>query len=153
VHPRHERLVNYFFAGLVLVGAIVTLTPSTHAQSYRWWRDVKVQRELALTADQVKRLETVFVSTLAERRKLRRELDRLEEHVGQIIARADLNMSRASAWIEQLESARAKRNVARTLMLFKMHRILTPKQRQGLLQMGNVARSKEGFSRTVMQAQ
>ena len=121
---------------------MVTLTPSLHAQAYQWWRDVMVQRELTLTADQVQKLEMVFVSTLAERRKLRRELDRLEEHVGQIIARADLDESRASEWIEQLASARAKRNVARTLMLFKMHRILTPKQRQGLLQMRNVARPK-----------
>jgi Spy/CpxP family protein refolding chaperone len=101
-----------------------------------------VQRELTLTADQVKKLEMVFVSTLAERQKLRRELDRLEEQVGQIIARADLDESRASEWIEQLVSARAKRNAARTLMLFKMYRILTPKQRQGLLQMRNVARPK-----------
>jgi Spy/CpxP family protein refolding chaperone len=101
-----------------------------------------VQRELALTADQVKKLEMVFVSTVAERRKLRRELDRLERLVGQIIARADLDESRASAWIEKLEAARAKRNAARTLMLFRMYRILTPKQRQGLAQTPDLDRPK-----------
>jgi Spy/CpxP family protein refolding chaperone len=132
VHRHGERIVRLVSAGLVVVAVTVSATESAYTQAYQWWRDVMVQRELALTADQVTRLEAVFVSTLADRRKLRHELDQLERTVEQMIARADLDESQASSVIEQLEGVRAERNVARTLMLFKMYRILSPKQRQRL---------------------
>jgi len=131
--------VQVAVAGAVVIWAVVQLTASIHAQAYQWWHDAKVQRELELTSDQVKDLEGVFVPTLSDRQRLRRELDRLEEYVQQIIARADLDEALVSASIDQLEAARAKRNASRTLMLYKMYRILSPPQRRRLARMRHAA--------------
>jgi Spy/CpxP family protein refolding chaperone len=137
METRLHRLVRQLFACGVLVTIAGQACTPTRAQAYRWWQDEVVQRELALTADQVKGLETVFASTLAERRQLRRQLDRLEAFVQRTIARADLEESEVSELIDELETTRAKRNAARTLMLFRMYRILSPEQRERLRRMQN----------------
>ena len=69
---------------------------------------------------------------LPERLALRRELDRLDSQLQQLIERGeddDVVVERFSARVEEV---RARRNVRRTLILLEMYRILTPGQRLGL---------------------
>jgi Spy/CpxP family protein refolding chaperone len=115
--------------GLIAAGYLST---AAGAQGYRWWQNAVVQRELELSRDQIETLEALFVSTLDERRALRRELDRREEHVQQLLMRGDTDDARAIEAITQLEIARGRRNAARTLMLFRMYRVLSLEQRHAL---------------------
>jgi Spy/CpxP family protein refolding chaperone len=116
----------------LLLAACGPLAIAASAQGYRWWQDAAVQRELSLTAAQVTALEGLFASTLGERRTLRRELDRLDARVQRLLARADADDQEALEVIAAVEAARAKRNVARTLMLFRMYRMLSSDQRKAL---------------------
>jgi Spy/CpxP family protein refolding chaperone len=77
-------------------------------------------------------LEALFVSTLDERRELRRELDRHEEHIQQLLVRGDIDDNKALEAITRLEAIRARRNAARTMMLFRMYRLLSVEQRRAL---------------------
>ena len=94
----------------------------------KWWLLADVQRQLGLTTHQVRELDTLFEGTLGERRRLRIELDRLEAK----LARA-MNEGReedAFGLIPRVESARAARNIARTMLLVRMYRVLKPNQRR-----------------------
>jgi Spy/CpxP family protein refolding chaperone len=98
----------------------------------RWWLDPGVQRELALTEGQVQALQRTFERDLPARRALRRELNRLDSKLQQLLERAvddDNVIERFSARVEQV---RAKRNVRRTLILLEMYKVLTPAQRVAL---------------------
>jgi Spy/CpxP family protein refolding chaperone len=127
---------------VALVGAVLCPPLTSFAQTYKWWQDAAVRRELALTTGQAHALQTIFQSNFSVRRTLRRELDRLEERVQRMMAQSDLDERHATALIEQLETVRGKRNAARTLMLFKMYRVLSPEQRQRLEQLQHGTRSR-----------
>jgi Spy/CpxP family protein refolding chaperone len=118
--------------GLGFIAALGHLSISVSAQGYRWWQSGAVRRELELTAKQVDTLEALFVATLDERRALRRELDRHEEYVRQLLVRGDVDDTEAFEAITRLEATRARRNAARTMMLFRMYRVLSTAQRRAL---------------------
>ncbi len=98
----------------------------------RWWLDTEVQRDLGLTQAQVKALQRTFERGLPERIELRRELDRRDAQLQQLLERGDAEDAVVERASVRVEDARARRNVRRTLMLLEMYRILTPAQRVGL---------------------
>ncbi len=117
---------------LCLIAAVCTLSTSVGTQGYRWWQNDAIRRELELTRNQVNILETLFVSTLEERRALRRELDCHEKYVQRLLARGEIDDTQALEAITRLEATRARRNTARTIMLVRMYRVLSTEQRRAL---------------------
>jgi Spy/CpxP family protein refolding chaperone len=101
----------------------------------RWWFNATVQHELGLSPAQVKALESTFARGLPERLALRRELNRRDAQLQQLLERGDADEAVVERCIVQVEEVRARRNVQRTLMLLKMYRILTPLQRLALSKM------------------
>ena len=57
------------------------------------------------------------------------ELDRLEHVVSKLLAEGTADESAVSQAIERAEAQRGATNRTRTLMLFRMYRVLTPDQR------------------------
>jgi Spy/CpxP family protein refolding chaperone len=98
----------------------------------RWWLEAAVQQELGLVPVQVKALERCFERGLPERVALRRELDRLDSQLQQLLERGDAADPVVERLSARVETVRARRNVRRTLMLLEMYRILTPAQRLAL---------------------
>jgi protein CpxP len=101
------------------------------AQGSKWWQNEKFQRELGLTVDQVSRLEEVFQNAQPELRQQKKELDRLEAELSQMIDRS-ADESTVIQQLDRVEATRATLAKARTLMLMRMRRILTPEQRTKL---------------------
>jgi Spy/CpxP family protein refolding chaperone len=124
--------MRHAILAVCLIVPMGPLSTSVSAQGYRWWQNDAVRRELELTPNQVDTLEALFVSTLEERRVLRRELDRHEEYVQRLLARGDIDDTQAIDAITRLEDTRARRNAARIIMLFRMYRVLSTEQRQAL---------------------
>jgi len=104
------------------------------AQGFKWWRSEQVQQDLQLTSDQVREIERIYEVSLPERRRLRDELDRLEQQLEQLLDRPQPDEHEAAALIDRVETARARRNAVRTMMLFHMRRVLTQQQRTALAQ-------------------
>src|SRR5258706_13214778 len=67
---------------------LLALAAPVHAQSFGfpWWKDAQFQRDLALTADQTAKIDTVFQSTISQLRQKKEELDRLQDALSQLIA-------------------------------------------------------------------
>jgi len=115
--------------------ALVTVwlcAAAVQAQSvpYKWWLARDIQMQLHLTPDQVKTLDDIFESTLPARRAQRQELDALDQQLAALLDSATADDQQASTLIMRLEAARARRNVARVLMLYRMRQVLTSEQRR-----------------------
>jgi len=113
----------------VCLCAISVQAQSTH---YKWWLARDIETQLHLTPEQVKKIDDIFESTLAERRAQRQELDALDRRLDALLDSATADDVDAAALIARVEAARAHRNTARVVMLYRMRRILTPEQRHWL---------------------
>ena len=113
-----------------------TLWPVFAAQAEagqaKWWRSETYQRELALTAEQVTRIEHIFKESWPSLKHAKHELDRFDEELSAVIAEGTADEPRVLHLIEQVEASRSDLGRARSLMLFRIHRVLTPLQRSRL---------------------
>lgn len=98
----------------------------------KWWQSTEFQQQLGLTSEQSSRLEEIFQATLPSLRASKTELDRLEATLSTMVADATVDESQVAQQINQVEAARSGLSTIRTLMLFRMHRILSPDQRAKL---------------------
>ena len=101
--------------------------PLPRAQGFKWWQNDRYRAELGLTADQSRRLEEIFQSTLPPCARRRRRSTTAEAEFGRLVENGN-----DSAVMEQVinvvETARAEINKTRALMLLRMRRALTTDQ-------------------------
>lgn len=112
--------------GVVLLAA---LAAPAQAQGYKWWQSDRFKTELSLTPEQVAGLEDVFQALLPRLTSGKTAVDRLEKQLSDLIADGSASEPDVVKLIDQVEGARGEMGKARTLMMFRMHRILTPDQR------------------------
>jgi Spy/CpxP family protein refolding chaperone len=116
---------------LLFIGVVVIPSPAA-AERFKWWESPEVQSALSLSPKQVAALERIFDTSLPERRALLTALDKSEFELEQLLKEANPDERVAAELIDRLEEARARRNVARSMLLFRMRRVLTPAQRTAL---------------------
>jgi Spy/CpxP family protein refolding chaperone len=105
-----------------------------------WWQTPAVQRQLGLSTAQVRSLESIYRRSLPERRRLRRRQYELDRQLTRLLADGASSDDRASALIDRVVDARRRSNVARTLVLVRMYRILDPQQQTRLASLAPVVR-------------
>jgi Spy/CpxP family protein refolding chaperone len=110
----------------VLAALLVVLPGSASAQRFKWWQAEHVQREMALTKEQVIRLEEIFQSYLPTLRKQKDALDAAEGEFNRLVAKGDHTATLAH--VDVVETARAALNKSRALQLVHMRRVLTADQ-------------------------
>lgn len=93
-----------------------------------WWIDETARAELGITDQQSASIDQIWQKSLPKLREARERLDKLEDVLSQMILDAS-DEPTVVAQIERVENARAEANKARTLMLYRMNRLLTPDQR------------------------
>jgi Spy/CpxP family protein refolding chaperone len=96
-------------------------------ERWKWWIDNRA--ELGLTDQQSAEIGQVFESTVSRLRALREELDRLDAALAELIAGYNADPATVAQQVDKVESARAEYNKTRTLMLYRMDRVLTAEQR------------------------
>lgn len=106
--------------------------PAEAGQKAKWWRSELYQRELGLTSDQVSQIERIFQDSWPSLQGSKEELDRLEKELSQAIAEGTAEESRVVRLIDRVETSRSALGRTRSLMLFRIHRLLTPVQRTRL---------------------
>lgn len=106
-------------------------TAPAYAQGFKWWKDETVQKRLALSADQSRRIDEIFEQA---RPSLHAGIERLESAEQELTALIKRSSEDAPVvrQIELVEAARGELNKSRTLMLLQMRRVLSPDQRTGL---------------------
>jgi Spy/CpxP family protein refolding chaperone len=104
-------------------------------QRRKWWQDEQFKAELGLTAEQSANVEATFQDSLPKLKMAKQQLDSLEEELSRLIRERTADESVISAHIDKVEAARAELSKTRTLMLYRIHRILTPEQNDKLQEM------------------
>jgi Spy/CpxP family protein refolding chaperone len=113
---------------LLLSLALLGGTATASAQGFKWWQDDKYQQELVLTDDQVARLEETFQALQPTLKTQKETLDTLEARLSKVVNDARSDEATVLQVLERVESARGDLSKSRTLMSFRMRRILTTDQ-------------------------
>ena len=117
------------------------------AQRTKWWQSDRFKTELALAPEQSVKLEEVFQGLYPRMTGGKESLDRLERRLSDLIAPGTASEAEVMKLVYEVEDARAALNRTRTLMVYRMHLLLTPEQRAKMKALHDRAeqeRRKEG---------
>jgi Spy/CpxP family protein refolding chaperone len=99
-----------------------------HDRPPKWWIDSKLRGELGVTDQQSAAVEQIWQKSLPALRDARERLGKLEDTLSKMTAEVS-DEAAVIALIERVENTRAELNKARTLMIYRMQKLLTPDQR------------------------
>jgi Spy/CpxP family protein refolding chaperone len=116
---------------------VVGVAPPVGAQSPvdAWWKTPGVRAALSLTPRQAEQVDAIFRESLPLRRDLRKQLAAQQRRVSKMFLHGPFDDERARVEVARLFSIDKEHHVARTWMLARMYRILTPLQRAKLEQL------------------
>jgi len=100
-----------------------------------WWKVAGIRTAVSLTSEQAERLDAIYRESLPTRRRLRQQLAAQEKRVAEVLLVGPFDDEQVRPLIERLFALDKERNVARTLMLIRMYRQLTPVQRARLAEL------------------
>jgi len=129
------KMSRKLFICLTLSVLTLTCVDAAHAQRFRWWKDDGFVRQLALTPDQSARIEAVFQSAQPELRAQQRALSMLEEELSKLMQDARVEESEVDHFVAKVEGARAELARTRTMMIYRIRRVLTAEQHSQLQQL------------------
>jgi Spy/CpxP family protein refolding chaperone len=95
---------------------------------FAWWRSDEFKKELALSADQIARIDKIFESTRPELRQEMDELGRYDMKLQKLIE-TSTDEALLARQIDRVETARANLNKTRSLMITRMRLVLNADQR------------------------
>jgi Spy/CpxP family protein refolding chaperone len=113
---------------------------------HKWWQDERFRAELALTPQQAEEVEQIFQSSVPRLRQLKDQLDDLEKNLSKMIKERAADDATIATAVDRVEGTRSELNKARTLMLYRMHRVLTADQNdrlRAMLDRGHRDRDKD----------
>ena len=114
----------------LLVGAGASLDAQAPLDArHKWWLSDKVRAEIGLTEPQSRELEAIFQVVVPDLKAQKQELDRAERELSTLLAEGAVDEAVIAQAIDRAEARRAVLNKSRTLMLFRMYRVLSPEQR------------------------
>jgi Spy/CpxP family protein refolding chaperone len=109
---------------LVLLGPV-----AAGAQGFKWWQSDKFKADLGLAPDQTVKLEEVYQGLLPKMTTGKEALDRLEKRLSDTIADGVAPEGDVMKLVDQVERSRSELSKTRTLMIYRMHQLLTVDQR------------------------
>jgi Spy/CpxP family protein refolding chaperone len=112
----------------LVLSAIVVAIPGIASAQGRWWQSERFQKELGLTKEQITRIEGVYQSTTPLLRAQKEAFDRREEKLSKILADPKSDEAMVVQATDRLEAARNEMGRTRTLMIFRIRRVLTDEQ-------------------------
>ena len=130
------RTTRWLAGPLVVLAAAAWLAPpaaeAKASQRHKWWQSDAVRAELRLTDRQSEELEEIFQAMRPRQRELVERLRGEEKALATIMHAPDAAEWEVTLQIDRVETTRSALGKARTLMLYRMHRVLTAEQRDAL---------------------
>src|SRR4051812_6498748 len=94
-----------------------------------WWKAPETRAQLGISDKQSKDIDDIFQENLPSLRAAKEELDKLDDALAKLIKEGTADIAVVSRQVGHAEQARANLTSKRTVMLYRMHRLLTPEQR------------------------
>lgn len=99
---------------------------------FKWWAIDTYKQELKLTAEQSAEIEKVFQASMERLRVAKDDFDRAQTGFSELMDKPSARERDFARAVDQLELARYSVSKERTMMLVRIHSVLTPEQRKGL---------------------
>jgi Spy/CpxP family protein refolding chaperone len=93
-----------------------------------WWKDPKDMAEIGLTAEQSATIDAIFKAELAKILPLRESVQELERTLNETIRANTTDTAIFARQVQKIEAKRAELNTMRTVMLYRMRRVLNADQ-------------------------
>lgn len=103
-------------------------------KSHKWWSAEDSKSEFGITPAQSRELEGIFQSFLPTLKSSKQDIDRYQREVSRLLSEASASEVVVLQAIDRLEAAQSGLSRTRTLMLFRMYRVLSPEQREKVKQ-------------------
>lgn len=100
--------------------------------AWEWWNDIEVQKELGLSADKVKQINDYFNRRSSDLRPIVHDYMKQYEELDKMTRDRVVDESTYALQVMRVEAGRSRLSESRTLMLYRMYRLLTPEQYQKL---------------------
>ena len=108
-----------------------------------WWQDDVIKKEIALTDDQAKRIQALWDTVRPEIEQYYQERDKQQKELERLMSvRADDVM--VMMQIDKVEGIRTALNKRRTMVFYRMHKVLTPQQDAKLKAITNPDNGRRG---------
>jgi Spy/CpxP family protein refolding chaperone len=120
------------FICLMLSAVVLGSAAPASAQGFKWWQTERFQKELALTSEQITRIEGIYQTAQPLLRAQKEAFDRREEKLSKVIADPKSDEAAVVQATDRLELARNEMSRTRTLMFFRIRRVLNDDQLQKL---------------------
>lgn len=124
-------MVSRIAVVVALVAVALSATLSSQNRPRKWWQDESTTTALGMSRQQSADVEEIFQANRPGLSDLKKALDALEADLSKMI-RDRRDEAVVAAKLDEVERARGALNKARTLMLYRMHRVLSPEQDQKL---------------------
>ncbi|WP_396626837.1 Spy/CpxP family protein refolding chaperone [Luteitalea sp.] len=95
----------------------------------KWWQNPVCKARVGLSDAQTTEIERIFQSVRDELRAEKTELEKQEATLSRLLAESNDDEAVVVRTIDRVEAARSALAKTRTLMLYRMHRLLSPDQR------------------------
>lgn len=116
---------------VALLASGLVLAAPARIDSARWWYSSRVARALGLSAAQTAQIQDIFASAQPEWLN-RQAAFKIAERRFSSAMESDVTEDELDAACSAATDAEAARNKVRTLMLYRIYRVLTPTQRERL---------------------
>ncbi|HYE89350.1 MAG TPA: periplasmic heavy metal sensor [Vicinamibacterales bacterium] len=122
------KILRKSFICLVLSLMVQAAATPALAQGFKWWQTERFKKELALTAEQINRIEGIYQTTEPLLRAQRKAVDKNDEKLSKIIADPKSDEPTVLQAVDRLEASRSEVSRTRTLFLFRIRRVLSDEQ-------------------------
>jgi Spy/CpxP family protein refolding chaperone len=102
-------------------------TPGRERRAH-WWVDPKQRANLGITDQQSAAVEQIWQKNAPGLREIWNKLEKLEEELAALSADPKADEHAVLAKIDAVENIRAEGNKRRTLMIYRMNKVLSPDQ-------------------------
>ena len=134
---------------LVVAGAAVPLEADAQSRRpHRWWQSEEVTALLDLSGEQAAGIDRIYRRSLPKMHESYRRLNAEERTLSRMIANMQVEEIDITRQIDRVEAARSELSKTRTLMVFRMYRVLDPAQRTALKEWMDLRRGDDGSGRS-----
>lgn len=116
------------FRCLALALVVFGVAAPADAQSFKWWTAERFRAELALSPEQTARLEEIYQAATPTLKSQKDALEKLQADMKRLVAEGRADEATAAELFARVEAARGDLGRTRSLMLYRMRRILTSDQ-------------------------
>ena len=96
---------------------------------WKWWLHADSRKELGVSDKQSRKIDEIWEAYAPKQRERSHELEKLEEALAQTIKENVADVAVVAQQVEKVEKLRAEYNMNRTVMIYRIHLLLTPEQR------------------------